>query len=222
MNIPDYLEIYYKLYKYYGPQSWWPARSTLEMLLGSILVQRTNWRNVEKALTRLGDHVHDADYFYQIEENELAEKIRPSGFYRIKAARIKAFITWFRKYNYDVSIVQQIPHDKLRSELLSIKGIGDETADVMLVYAFKKQAFIADQYANRIFNRIGLNVPSTYRSLQKVVERDLPNDSLLYQEYHALLVEHAKIHCKVKPICNTCPVQTICEFGLNKLGEFRG
>lgn len=222
MNIPDYHEIYYKLYKYYGPQSWWPARSTLEMLLGSILVQRTNWRNVEKALTRLGDHVHDANYFYQIEENELAEKIRPSGFYRIKAARIKAFITWFRKYNYDVSIVQQIPHDKLRSELLSIKGIGDETADVMLVYAFKKQAFIADQYANRIFNRIGLDVPSTYRSLQKVVERDLPKDSLLYQEYHALLVEHAKIHCKVKTICNTCPVQTICEFGLNKLGEFRG
>ncbi|GLO65491.1 endonuclease III domain-containing protein [Oceanobacillus kimchii] len=222
MENPNYLEIYHKLYKYYGPQAWWPASSTLEMLLGSILVQRTNWRNVEKALDRLEENVHDANYLYQIEERELAEKIRPSGFYRIKAARIKAFIAWFRNYNYDVSLVQEIPYNKLRAELLSIKGIGEETADVMLLYAFEKQAFIADQYAFRIFNRIGLEIPSTYRSLQKIVEKDIPNDNQLYQEYHALLVEHAKVHCKVKPICNTCPVQSICEFGWKKEESFRG
>ncbi|MFS0752346.1 endonuclease III domain-containing protein [Oceanobacillus sp. 1P07AA] len=216
MEKNNYLEIYHKLYDYYGPQAWWPASSNLEMLLGSILVQRTNWRNVEKALARLETNVHDANYLYQIEERELSEKIRPSGFYRIKAARIKAFITWFRNYNYDVSVVQDIPHNKLRSELLSIKGIGDETADVMLLYAFEKHTFIADQYAFRIFNRIGMGVPSTYRGLQKMVEKGLPNDILLYQEYHALLVEHAKVHCKVKPLCNTCPVKSICAFGLQK------
>ena len=206
----SYLQIYEKLYNYYGPQNWWPAETPFEMMIGSILVQNTNWRNVEKALERLRPHL-EPEKIDKLPMEELAQLIRSSGFYTVKAKRIKAFISWFKQYDYDIAEIKTMTKEKLRQELLQIHGIGRETADVMLVYAFDKPIFVVDAYARRIFYRLGYDMPSSYDGFRELVEMELPSDVTLYNEYHALLVEHAKRTCRVKPICEACPLLDICE-----------
>ncbi|AZU61295.1 endonuclease III domain-containing protein [Neobacillus mesonae] len=206
----DFLKIYNKLFTYYGPQGWWPAETTFEMMIGAILVQNTSWRNVEKALINLKPFLKP----YVIEKisvEELAELIRPSGFFNIKAKRIKSYMDWFKTYEYDIQQVKKIDRVKLRGELLSIKGIGPETADVIQLYAFDIPIFIVDAYARRIFYRLGYDMPDTYDDFRRQVEVELPRDLVLFNEYHALLVEHSKVHCKKTPICGGCPLLEVCE-----------
>lgn len=206
----DFLKIYNKLFTYYGPQGWWPAETTFEMMIGAILVQNTSWRNVEKALINLKPFLKP----YVIEKisvEELAELIRPSGFFNIKAKRIKSYMEWFKTYEYDIQQVKKIDRVKLRGELLSIKGIGPETADVIQLYAFDIPIFIVDAYARRIFYRLGYDMPDTYDDFRRQVEVELPRDLVLFNEYHALLVEHSKVHCKKTPICGGCPLLEVCE-----------
>ncbi|AXI10835.1 endonuclease [Oceanobacillus zhaokaii] len=207
---PAYKLIYNKLFEYYGPQSWWPAETPFEMMIGSILVQNTNWRNVDKALIKLAPYFEPAIIDY-LPIEDLAQLIRSSGFYNIKAKRIKAFMEWFRKYDYNVERIKNMDKIELRKELLSIHGIGQETADVMLVYAFEKPVFVVDAYARRIFYRIGHDMPASYDSFRKLLEKELPNKLTLYNEFHALLVEHAKQYCRSKPICENCPLLDICD-----------
>lgn len=208
-----YSFIYERLYQYYGPQNWWPAETPFEMLIGAILVQNTSWRNVEKALVQLGEFL-DPKTIEHLPEDELAQLIKSSGFFNIKAKRIKAFIQWFNKYEYDIEKIKQIDKQTLRTELLSIYGIGRETADAMLLYAFHKPVFVVDAYARRIFTRIGKDVPASYDLFRKQVESELPADLILLQEYHALLVEHGKVHCKTKPLCLGCPLNDLCDYHL--------
>ncbi|MED4203461.1 endonuclease III domain-containing protein [Neobacillus mesonae] len=206
----DFLKIYNKLFTYYGPQGWWPAETTFEMMIGAILVQNTSWRNVEKALINLMPFLKP----YVIEKisvEELAELIRPSGFFNIKAKRIKSYMEWFKTYEYDIQQVKKIDRVKLRGELLSIKGIGPETADVIQLYAFDIPIFIVDAYARRIFYRLGYDMPDTYDDFRMQIEVELPRDLMLYNEYHALLVEHSKVHCRKTPICGGCPLLEVCE-----------
>ncbi|MBT2217900.1 endonuclease III domain-containing protein [Virgibacillus dakarensis] len=206
----NYQVIFETLYRHYGPQNWWPADTPFEMMIGSILVQNTNWRNAEKALTKLSPFL-EPEMIDRLPIEELAELIRSSGFFNIKAKRIKAFIDWFKTYHYDIEEIKKLNRQELRRELLSIKGVGKETADVMLLYAFDKPIFVADAYARRIFLRLGYDLPASYDGVRECVEKELPNDLVLYNEFHALLVEHAKQFCRTKPICDGCPLFDSCD-----------
>lgn len=205
-----YIMIYKKLYDYYGPQNWWPADTPFEVIISAILVQNTNWNNVELSLKQLKPNL-TPEKLERLTEEKLAQLIRPSGYHNVKAKRIKAFLNWFKAYDYQFSNVEKDHVDKLRKELLMIHGIGQETADVILLYVFNVPVFIADNYAKRIFNRIGMNVPNTYAGLRERVEKSFPSDSYLLNEYHALLVTHGKTYCNKTPICNQCPIRDICE-----------
>ncbi|GHH98437.1 endonuclease III domain-containing protein [Neobacillus kokaensis] len=205
----DFLKIFNKLYEYYGPQGWWPAESAFEMMIGAILVQNTSWRNVEKALTNLKPFL-EPEKLEKISGEELAELIRPSGFFNIKAKRIKSYMEWFKTYDYDIQQIKKIDRVTIREELLSIKGIGPETAGVILLYAFDFPTFIADAYARRIFYRLGYDMPDSYDDFRMLFEAVLPKELMLYNEYHALLVEHAKEHCRKTPVCVGCPLFGNC------------
>ncbi|UJL46289.1 endonuclease III domain-containing protein [Virgibacillus sp. NKC19-16] len=205
-----YQLIYQKLYDYYGPQNWWPAETIPEMMIGSILVQNTNWRNANKALHNLRTLL-DPAVIDRMSVEELAQLIRSSGFFNIKAKRIKAFLEWFKGYDFDIDKFKDVDKLELRRELLTINGIGRETADVMLLYAFDKPIFVVDAYARRIFYRLGLDMPKSYDGFRKEIEEATPGDLQLYNEFHALIVEHAKVHCKQAPICEGCPLFAICD-----------
>ncbi|MFF2446130.1 endonuclease III domain-containing protein [Neobacillus sp. NPDC058068] len=205
----DYQLIYKKLYEHYGPQGWWPAETQFEMMIGSILVQNTSWRNVDKALINLRPFLHP-EVVAQLSNEELAQLIKPSGFFNIKASRIKSFMEWFKTHDYDINLIKKIDRHQLRTELLSIKGIGPETADVILLYAFDTPIFVVDAYAKRIFYRLGYDMPESYDTFRKQVEKELPGALVLFNEFHALIVEHAKEHCKATPICDICPLFDIC------------
>lgn len=202
--------IYDSLYDYYGPQGWWPADTPFEMMIGSILVQNTNWRNVDKALNKLKPFL-TSELIDKLAIDELAQLIRSSGFYNIKAKRIKAFMDWFKTYDYNIEQIKNIDSKQLRYELLKINGVGKETADVMLLYAFDKPIFVVDAYARRIFYRVGFDMPTTYDGFRNIVEKEIPRNLNVYNEYHALLVEHAKVHCKSTPVCEGCPINNICD-----------
>lgn len=214
----SYTELYQKLFYHYGPQEWWPAASDFQMLISAILVQRTNWKNVEQALANLGEDI-TAEELIKMEEAVLAEKIRPSGFYRMKAKKIKAWLHWFQSYNFQVEEVQKVDQAVLRKELLAIHGIGEETADAMMLYAFDKPGFIADNYAMRLFYRIGYHLPKAYHAFKTEVESLFPHDLTMHQEFHALIVEHGKQYCKKTPLCEACPLLSFCRTGREKTAE---
>lgn len=205
-----FMEIFERLYKCYGPQYWWPADSPFEMMVGAILVQRTNWNHAKKALQRLKPWL-DPQRLETLSMETLARIIRPAGFCNVKAQRIFSFLRWFHTYDYELDKVKAREGEDLRKELLQVKGIGRETADCILVYALEKPFFIVDAYTRRIFYRIGLDMPGPYDEFQLEVERKLPKDLKLYNEYHALLVEHGKRHCRKRPICVQCPLEEICQ-----------
>ncbi|GEN85759.1 endonuclease [Oceanobacillus sp. FSL W8-0428] len=214
----SYTELYRKLFHYYGPQGWWPAASDFQMLISAILVQRTNWKNVELALGNLGGNI-TAGKIMQMKEAELAEKIRPSGFYRMKAKKVKAWLQWFQKYDFQIEEVQKVDPAVLRKELLAVHGIGEETADAMMLYAFKKPGFIADNYAVRLFQRLGYPLPKTYHAFKIEVEKLFPHDLEMHQEFHALIVEHGKQYCKKTPLCENCLLLSNCRMGREKKME---
>lgn len=205
-----YLLIYTKLFNRYGPQNWWPADTPFEMMIGAILVQNTNWRNVEKALEKMKPFLKP-HLLEKLSTEQLARLIRSSGFYNIKAERIQHFLAWFKTYDYDVDRIKELDKERLRKELLNIKGIGPETADCILLYAFEKPVFVVDAYAKRIFYRIGYDMPNQYDAFRNHVEQNVPMDVELFNEFHALLVEHGKKHCRSIPICNSCPLFDICQ-----------
>jgi endonuclease-3 related protein len=208
--VHDYQVIYEKLFNRYGPQSWWPAETPFEMMIGAILVQNTSWINVVQALLKLEPFLKP-EMIEKLTNDELAHLIRSSGFFNIKAKRIKSFMEWFKTYEYDIDRIKKIDKKELREELLTINGIGRESADVMLLYAFDKPIFVVDAYARRIFYRIGYSMPEAYDPFRNLVEDVLPKELVLYNEFHALLVEHAKEHCKATPICVGCPLVDSCE-----------
>jgi endonuclease-3 related protein len=203
--------IYQTLMAAYGPRGWWPAASDLEMMIGAILVQNTNWANVDLALKNL-NHDLTPEGLAALSEAELEDRIRPSGFFRQKAKTIRAFLAWFKGYGYEVDRVKMRQAQDLRRELLGIRGIGHETADCILVYAFDKPFFVADAYARRIIGRVGLAVPEGYEAFRKKMERSLVKDLKVYNEFHALLVEVGKEHCSPKPKCGGCSLEYLCEF----------
>ncbi|MHA1303137.1 MAG: endonuclease III domain-containing protein [Candidatus Heimdallarchaeaceae archaeon] len=197
-------EIYDKLFNYYGPQNWWPGEG-LEIAVGAVLTQQASWRNVEQALTRLKNaNCLTLDCLKNISTNKLEELIRPSGFYRVKAKRLKNLV--------NLLVENSTPS---REDLLNVNGLGPETADSILNYMFNEPIFVIDAYTFRILRRLGLykKDKKSYSELQKLFMDNLPSNAQLYNEYHALLVKHAKEHCKNgDPLCISCPLKEMCEY----------
>jgi len=206
------LQIYQKMFEALGPRQWWPGETPFEVVIGAILTQNTNWSNVEKAINNLKTAGKLSPVgIYELSVTELAKLIRPSGFFNVKAKRVKAFINWlFSRYEGNLSKMLDQDLQTLRSELLSVKGIGPETADSILLYAGNMPTFVVDAYTHRIFSRHEL-IPeeSTYDEMKSFFEENLPKDVQLFNEYHALLVNIGKMFCKTKKVCEPCPLKDI-------------
>ena len=206
------LQIYQKMFDALGPRHWWPGETPFEVVIGAILTQNTNWSNVEKAIKNLKMAGKlSPEGIYGLSITELAELIKPSGFFNVKAKRVKAFINWlFSRYEGNLSKMFARDLQSLRSELLSVKGIGPETADSILLYAGNMPTFVVDAYTHRIFSRHEL-IPeeSTYDEMKSFFEENLPKDVQLFNEYHALLVNVGKMFCKTRKVCEPCPLKDI-------------
>jgi endonuclease-3 related protein len=228
--IRDPAAIYRLFKKQYGSQGWWPLidentgescyciiskasdYEIFEISIGAILTQAVSWKNVEKALYNLKKAgLLDPVKLHKTPLNKIAEKIKPSGYFNQKALKIKNFLAWFEKYNFSSDKIVKCKTEDIRKELLSIKGIGPETADSILLYAFNRKVFVVDAYTKRIFSRLGLvNGKSSYNELQKFFHESFPGSVKIYNEYHALIVAHGKDICKSKPLCGECCFRSFC------------
>lgn len=205
-------EIYKLLYEAFGPQNWWPGETPFETVIGAILTQNTSWANVEKAIRNLKSvSCLSSEGLHRIDVSELAELIRPAGYYNLKAKRLKSFIDWlFDNYGGQLANLKSIATGRLRSELLTIKGIGRETADSILLYALGRPVFVVDTYTARIMSRHELIEPDAdYEQLRELFESNLPEEPQLFNEYHALLVRTGKNFCKPKARCSGCPLEKL-------------
>jgi len=202
--------IYKKLYYHFGPQHWWPADSPFEVMVGAILTQNTNWANVEKAIDNLkANRLLEPKKLYRLSSKRLAQLIRPVGYYNIKARRLRKFLKFFLK-NFHASItkISNQAVQELRQHLLSVNGIGQETADSILLYALNKPIFVIDAYTKRILLRHHLiKEDANYEIIQNLFMQNLKKDVKLFNDFHALLVRLGKEFClKNKPKCNQCPL----------------
>ena len=199
----------------FGPQQWWPGDTQVEVIVGAILTQNTNWVNVEKAIINLKRaKALSIKTLASLSHNKLSALIKPSGYFNVKAVRLKNFIDYVSaEYHGSLKKMGREPVDKLRANLLSVNGIGPETADSILLYAFDKPSFVVDTYTKRVFSRLGLvSHDLEYAEVQLFFMDNLKTDVHLFNEYHALIVHLAKEHCKVKPACSGCPLVRDCIF----------
>jgi endonuclease-3 related protein len=204
------LEIYERLYRHFGPQHWWPAESSFEVMIGAFLTQNTSWNNVAKAIVNLkNEKALSFRKMARLNTGELSRLIRPAGYHNIKARRIKNFLRYLeRVYGGRIARMRLKDTVSLREELLSVNGIGPETADSILLYALDKPVFVVDAYTRRVFGRHRwLKGPEDYQSVQSLFNAHLAPDVKLFNEYHALIVKLAKDFCKkTKPRCASCPL----------------
>ncbi len=194
---------------HFGNLNWWPADSPLEVVVGAILTQNTAWQNVEKAMAVLKEnHLLSAGALLAIPEQDLAVSIRSSGYYHVKARRLKSFFN-FLQSDYEGSLAAMFAEDagSLREKLLRIKGIGAETADSILLYAGGEAVFVVDAYTRRILCRHGIVSPqAAYEEIQRLFMDHLPADPALFNQYHALIVNAGKRFCRKAPQCPSCPL----------------
>jgi len=207
------LDIYQRLLSYFGHRNWWPAGAPFEMVIGAILTQNTNWANVERALINLKkEKLLKPEKLAEINLHKLEKLIRPSGYFRQKAKRIKDLVKFFNAPPIDGSFekMRRIPTDKMREMLLTVNGIGPETADSILLYALEKPVFVVDSYTRRIFAKLGL-VPEDikYDDLKAFFEGNLPRSVDLYNDFHAQIVALGALYCKKRAQCNLCPLGEI-------------
>jgi endonuclease-3 related protein len=207
------IEVYQLLLRRYGKQHWWPGEEPFEVIVGAILTQSTNWQNVEKALANLKKAgVLDARVLAELTEQEIAALVRPAGFFNAKSRKLKAFCLWLREtYNSDLDRLFALDIPILRHQLLSVYGIGDETADSIILYAAGKPIFVVDAYTKRILHRLGMG-PSgdDYAEIQDYFMDSLPHDTALFNEFHALFVRHGKEVCRKSPLCSRCCLNHRC------------
>ncbi|MBI3584817.1 MAG: endonuclease III domain-containing protein [Nitrospinae bacterium] len=202
--------IYKTLYSHFGPQNWWPGDTPFEVCVGAILTQNTAWQNVEKAIINLKkEKLLDPHRINKLPVKNLARHIKPSGYFNIKAKRLKNFISVLcEKYDGKVSNMFSNGFGNIRNHLLSVNGIGPETADSILLYAGNIPIFVVDAYTKRIFHRLNLTPEDiTYHEMQEIFMKNLPLDAVLFNEYHALIVMLGKNYCKKRPLCETCPIK---------------
>ncbi|MDD2557329.1 MAG: endonuclease III domain-containing protein [Desulfuromonas sp.] len=209
-------EVYHRLYAAYGPQDWWPAQTPFEVILGAILTQNTRWENVRMALDNLrAAAALEPQALAALDELQLQELIRPSGFFRQKAATLRRMLQVLMDgYAGEVDAMLRGDTQHVRTRLLDIKGIGPETADSILLYGAQHPIFVIDAYTRRICSRLGLcGAEASYAQVQEMFMTHLCPDAQKYNEYHALLVVLAKRCCtKARPTCEACPLQELCSF----------
>jgi endonuclease-3 related protein len=210
----DLIGIHDILLDRFGPQHWWPGETPFEVAVGAILTQSTSWKNVEKAIGNLKKAgLLTPGELHKIECNELAVHIRPAGYYNAKARKLKEFINHvYVNHRGELSGMLESNGKDLRKELLSIWGIGPETADSIVLYAAGKPEFVVDAYTRRIFSRLGyVDGGIDYDGLKEFSEKNLPRDVSVYNEFHALLVRLGKDFCrKTTPLCPQCPLEKRC------------
>jgi len=203
------MEMFDLLFAHFGPQNWWPAKTELEVMIGAILTQNTNWTNVEKAISNLKNKdLVSLDRLVSLSVEDLAEVIRPAGYYNIKAKRLKNLINFiFDQYDGDLAGLLQEDTDRLREGLLSVNGVGPETADSIILYAAKRPLFVIDTYTHRILSRHAMaGEEATYYDMQELFMDHLPEDVSLFNEFHALIVQTGKNYCRKNPLCEDCPL----------------
>lgn len=195
-----------------GPQKWWPADSPFEVMVGAMLVQNTAWKNVERAIDNLREAaLLDPHRLAAVGDGQLEELIRPAGYYRIKAKRLRNLVRFFvERYDGSIDAMREVPTDVLREELLAISGVGPETADSILNYALDMPALVVDAYTHRIWTRHGwIDADVDYHMLQEEVARGIPADPATYNELHALIVNVGHHWCKRTPKCEECPLRDL-------------
>jgi endonuclease III related protein len=206
------MEVFDALLKRYGALHWWPAETPIEVCVGAILTQNTNWVNVEKAIVNLKrEGLLSVEALWEIDRERLAELIRPSGFFNVKSARVKDFLGWLLERYGSLDAMFSGDWRVLREELIEVRGIGRETCDSILLYAGAKPSFVVDAYTKRLFSRLGLILETdSYEQVRSLFMDALPPDSELFNEYHALIVEQCKRYCRKKPLCDGCPLRGLC------------
>lgn len=207
---PPLLRFYRRLLRHFGPQRWWPARTRFEMILGAFLTQNTAWTNVERALSNLRRAgALSLRRLRRVPPRRLGRLLRPAGYYRQKSAYLQHFLRHLEnRHRGSLPRFLRQPTTALREELLSLRGIGEETADSILLYAAGRPTFVIDAYTRRVMERHGLApAPTSYGDLQDLFHRHLPADTALFNEYHALLVAVGKTYChRAEPNCRACPL----------------
>jgi endonuclease-3 related protein len=198
----------------YGPQHWWPADTPFEVMVGAVLTQNTAWRNVERAIANLkAADALSAAAIAGLPPAELAALIRPAGYFNVKARRLQAFCRFVLESGGEAALARRSTVD-LRHALLAVHGVGPETADDILLYAFGRPVFVIDTYTRRLLRRLGLaDGDEGYEELRLGIERTFGPDARLFNELHALIVHHAKMACGAKPRCTGCCLRRICPEG---------
>ncbi len=207
------MRYYWAMSQALGPMLWWPAKTPFEVIVGAILTQSTAWANVERAIANLrAARLLTPSAMLAVRTSRLAALVRPSGYFRQKAKKLKAFLQFLQKdYRGSLKRMFQTPTEELRTKLLAVHGIGPETADSILLYAGNHPVFVVDAYTHRIFNRHGITSPKAdYEMVRKLFESTLPHDPRLFNEFHALVVNIGKNWCrKREPRCGECPLATL-------------
>jgi endonuclease-3 related protein len=206
--------IYGRLRKHFGFLNWWPGETTFEIFVGAILTQQTSWKNVEKAIANIKkENCMNIDCIASISINKLEEMIRPAGYYRQKAKRLKNICISIKDEYGSLEAMFRLGTTELRNKLLSYNGIGNETADSIVLYAAEKPVFVIDAYTKRIMHRLGITPENiSYNELQKYFEKRVPKNIKIYKDFHAQFVELGKNYCKKKPACNECPLNSLCSY----------
>ena len=213
------LEVYRRLLGRYGPQGWWPGESRFEMMVGAVLTQAAAWSNVEKAIANLkGADAMSPGAIREMPEPRLAELLYPSGYYNAKARKLKALAGFLgARFGDDIDAMAREDAWELRAALLDVHGIGEETADDILLYPLGKPVFVIDSYTKRLFFRLRLAPErGSYASYQTLFMENLPGDAALMGELHALIDHHASRVCRPNPLCEGCCLLEICPAGAER------
>ncbi|OQA29369.1 MAG: Endonuclease III [Verrucomicrobia bacterium ADurb.Bin345] len=204
--------VYRDLHRHFGPQHWWPGRTRLEIIVGAILTQNTAWSNVERAIRNLRKaRALNLESLHRVPLETLAEWIRPAGYFRVKARRIRSFTTLAcEQFGGDLRRLFALETAPLREILLAVNGIGPETADSILLYAAERPVFVVDAYTRRFLLRHRwIGARATYDEMAGLFTAQLSRDVALYNEYHALIVALGKNRCKARPRCEGCPLESL-------------
>lgn len=205
------MDMFHRLLSHFGPQSWWPAETPLEVMIGAILTQNTNWTNVEKAISNLKkEGLISLQRLISLSAADLVQFIRPAGYYNIKAKRLQNLLRFIAdQYQGDLTRLFNEDTRTMREALLSVNGVGHETADSIVLYAAHRPVFVVDAYTHRILARHDMAPEeATYHDIQSLFMDHLPEDPALYNEFHALIVLTGKNHCRKSPRCSECPLNT--------------
>ena len=214
------LRLYETLERFFGDLHWWPGDTPFEVAVGAILTQNTNWANVEKAIGQLkAQGVLEPRALYGLDDEILADLIRPSGYFRVKTKRLKAFLEVLcGDFRGDLGLMLSGELPQVRRRLLGISGIGEETADSMLLYAGGRPVFVIDAYTRRILTRHGIiDGKLPYGDIQCLFMNHVPRNAGLYNQYHAMIVETGKRYCRTEPRCGGCPLRKDCGTGRGRV-----